>query len=63
MDAEETKKIEERQARKAARMLEKMGRMKLNDIILQVQDGVIPINALTEHIELRVKEVLENGRE
>jgi hypothetical protein len=54
-------KQEARKAEKARRMLEKSLRMPLNEVILQVQDGVIDIKDLFTKIENRVKEGKFNG--
>lgn len=51
---------EARKAEKARRMLLKAGRMPLNEVILQVKDGVIPLTDLISKIESKVKEV-KNG--
>ena len=45
---------------KKKRMLEKSLRMPLNNVILEVQKGIIDINDLFEKIETKVKEKL-NG--
>lgn len=52
---------EERKAEKARRMVIKMMRMPLNDVCLQVQNGVIDINDLFKRIEIRAKEGTKNG--
>ncbi len=64
MVSEEEKKrlADKRKAIKAERMKEKMLRMPVNDVILQVQDGTIELKDLFEKIELKVKEGLKNGR-
>lgn len=63
MNAEEQKLLDDkRKAKKAERMKEKMFRMPVNDVILQVQDGVIDLKDVFERIELKVKEGLKNGR-
>jgi hypothetical protein len=54
-------KQEARKAEKTRRMLEKSLRMPLNEVILQVQDGVIDIKDLFTRIETRVKEGKFNG--
>jgi hypothetical protein len=63
MNAEEQKLLDDkRKAKKTERMKEKMLRMPVNDVILQVQDGVIDLKDVFERIELKVKEGLKNGR-
>lgn len=49
------KSDEERKAEKARRMTEKMGRMPLNDVILEVQKGTISLSSVFEAIEAKVK--------
>jgi hypothetical protein len=63
ISAEEKQRLDERRkAIKAERMKEKMLRMPVNDVILQVQDGTIELKDVFERIELKVKEGLNNGR-
>jgi len=59
--AEEARRAEARKAEKARRMGLKMMRMPLNDVILQVQNGVIDIKDLFARIELKLKEGMING--
>jgi hypothetical protein len=47
---------EERKAEKARRMLEKSMRMPVNNVVLEVQKGVIDIKDLFAKIEAKVKE-------
>lgn len=56
-DRKPIKTDEERKAEKARRMLEKAGRMPLNDVVLQVHDGVIPIQSLFAKIDARLEEL------
>lgn len=53
---------EERKTEKARRMLEKSLRMPLNDVVLQVADGVIPMTSLIQKIELRIDEIKKGGK-
>lgn len=63
MNAEEQKLLDEkRKAKKAERMKEKMLRMPVNEVILQVQNGTIDLKDVFAKIELKVKEGLNNGR-
>jgi len=55
------KSDEERKAEKARRMQIKLMRMPLNDVCLQVQNGVVDINDLFRRIEIKVKEGRGNG--
>lgn len=52
---------EERKTEKARRMLEKSMRMPVNDVVLQVQKGVINIKDLFARIETKVKGGVDNG--
>lgn len=52
---------EERKVEKARRMQEKMLRMPVNDVILEVQKGTIDLKSLFDKIEEKVKEVRNNG--
>jgi len=52
---------EERKAERARRMQIKMMRMPLNDVCLQVQNGMIDINDLFKRIDIAVKEGMKNG--
>ena len=52
---------EERVEEKARRMLEKSMRMPVNDVILEVQKGIIDINDLFSEIILKVKEGERDG--
>lgn len=50
-----------RKAEKARRMLEKSMRMPVNEVILQVQDGVIDLKDFFKAVEAKAKEVKGNG--
>lgn len=55
-------KIEEARIRvKKERMLAKVGRMPVNNVVLEVQKGTIDINDLFKHITVKVKEKMKNG--
>jgi len=48
---------ESRKAEKKRRMMEKLMRMPVNDVVLQVQDGTIELTDVFGKIEAKVKEV------
>jgi hypothetical protein len=51
-----------RKAEKARRMLEKAMRMPVNEVCLQVADGIIPVQDLFARIDERIKEVRDGGK-
>ena len=52
---------EERKAERARRIKEKMMRMPLNDVTLEVQRGTISLKDLLNHIDSKLKEK-QNGK-
>ncbi len=53
--------IAQRKAKKEKRMLEKLMRMPVNNVVLEVQKGTISLKDVIGRIETKVKEGLKNG--